>query len=48
MTILQKECKYGAKVEVPQGPNCIKSKVYGQLGIQLKQIEIRKTKLQNS
>jgi len=38
-TILQKACKYGAEVEVPQGPNCIKSKVYGQLEVQLKSIE---------
>jgi hypothetical protein len=36
---MQKARKYGAEVEVPQGPNCIKSNVYGQLGVQLKQIE---------
>jgi hypothetical protein len=36
---MQKARKYEAKVEVLQGPNCIKSKVYGQLGVQLNQIE---------
>jgi len=36
---MQKARKYEAEVKVLQGPNCIKSKVYGQLEIQLKQIE---------
>jgi hypothetical protein len=36
---MQKARKYGAKVEVLQGLNCIKSKVYGQLTVQLTQNE---------
>ena len=42
---LQKLCKSEADVEVPQGPNCIKSKVQGQLRVQLKPIKSWKTKL---
>jgi hypothetical protein len=42
---LQKARKSGAEVEVTPGPNCIKSKVYGQLRILLKEIESWRTKL---
>jgi hypothetical protein len=45
MIKLQKARKYRAEVEVLQGPNCIKSKVQGQLGVQLKAIERWRTKL---
>jgi len=42
---MQKARKFGVPIEVQQGRNCIKSKVYGQLGVQLKQIKIWRTKL---
>jgi hypothetical protein len=42
---MQKTRKFGAEVEVTRGPNCIKSKVYGQLGILLKEIESWRAKL---
>jgi hypothetical protein len=42
---MQKAHKFDAEVEVTPGPNCIKSKVQGQLGILLKEIESWRTKL---
>jgi hypothetical protein len=34
---------FGVPIEVHQGLNCIKSKVYGQLGVQLKEIKSWRT-----
>jgi hypothetical protein len=45
---LQKARKSGAEVKVTPGPKCIKSKVYGQLGILLKAIESWRIKLKIS
>jgi hypothetical protein len=47
---LQKARKSGAEVEVLQGLNCIKSKVYGQLGVQLKDggLNYKSVKIPNS
>ena len=42
---MQKAPKSGVQLEVRQGLNCIKSKVYGKSGMQLKLIERWRTKL---
>jgi hypothetical protein len=41
----EKTLKFGVDVEVFQGQNCIKLKVQGQLGMQLKEIKSRRTRL---
>jgi hypothetical protein len=42
---MKKSLKFGVDIEVQQGQNCIKLKVYGQIGMQMKQIKRRRTKL---
>jgi hypothetical protein len=40
---MKKTLKFGVDVEVFQGQNCIKLKVQGQLGMQLKEIKSQGT-----
>jgi len=42
---MKKALKFKANIEVLQGKNYIKLKVYGQLRVQLKEIKSQKTKL---
>jgi len=42
---MKKALKFEADIEVWQGQNFIKLEIYGQLGVQLKEIKKQRTKL---